>query len=133
MFRFSQVVVIGCALSLVAGCGSGLAQVQGKVLLPDGKPAAGSQVVFEGGPDGHKVTARGDVGNDGSFQLSTVRPGDGVPPGTYRALVNPPPMVNAEGPFRVPFNAKFTSFQTSGLEYEVKSGLKNDLSIQVTK
>jgi len=87
----------------------------------------------KGGPDGQKVTARGDVGGDGSFELGTLKPGDGVPPGKYRAIVNPPPMVNAEGPNIVPFNAKFASFQTSGLEYEVKAGVKNVFSIQLTK
>lgn len=129
----SRFVIAALLLGFVAGCGGSLAQVHGKVTLPDGKPAAGSQVVFEGGPDGQKVTARGDVGGDGSFELSTMKPGDGVPPGKYRAIVNPPPMVNAEGPYLVPFNAKFTSFQTSGLEFDVKASGKNEFAIQVTK
>jgi hypothetical protein len=108
-------------------------QVHGKVTLPDGKPAAGSQVVFQGGTDKKKFTARGDVGADGTFRMGTEKPGDGVPPGKYNALVNPPPMVNAEGPNVVPFNAKFTDFKTSGLEFDVKPGATNDFAIQVTK
>ena len=120
-------------LGFTVGCGGSLAHVHGKVTLPNGQPAAGSQVVFEGGPDGQKVTARGDVIGDGTFSLGTTQPGDGVPPGKYRAIVNPPPMVNAEGPNIVPFNAKFSNFQTSGLEYEVKKGVKNEFTIQVTK
>ena len=107
--------------------------VRGTVKLADGKPAAGSQVVFEGGPEGKKVSARGDVRDDGSFELSTFRPGDGVPPGKYQVQVNPPPMVNAEAAYVSPFNAKYGNFQTSGLEFEVKAGQRNEFPIQVTK
>lgn len=116
-----------------AGCGARLQPVRGKVTLADGKPAAGSQVVFEGEQEGKKVSARGDVQEDGSYSLSTFNPGDGALPGKYRVQVNPPPMVNAEGPYILPFNAKYSNFQTSGLEFEVKAGQKNEFPIQVTK
>ncbi len=123
------IAVIGC----FSGCGGGLAPVSGTVKLADGKPAAGSQVVFEGGPEGKKVSARGDVREDGSFELSTFKPGDGVPPGKYKVQVNPPPMVNAEAAYVSPFNSKYSNFETSGLEFEVKSGQRNEFPIQVTK
>src|SRR5438094_9903388 len=115
-----------------AGCGAGLQPVRGTVKLPDGKPAAGSQVVFEGGPEGRKVSARGDVQTDGSFELSTNKPGDGVPPGKYKVQVNPPPMINPEAAYVSPFNAKYSNFQTSRLEFEVKAGQRNEFPIQVT-
>jgi len=119
----------------IAGCGGGLQPVRGTVKLADGKPAAGSQVVFEGGPENEKkkVTARGDVREDGSFELGTIKPGDGVPPGKYKVQVNPPPMVNAEAAYVSPFNTKYSNFDTSGLEFEVKAGQRNDFPIQVTK
>jgi hypothetical protein len=126
-------IVAATMLVIVAGCGSGLQPVRGTVTLQDGKPAAGSQVVFEGGPVGKSVTARGDVMSDGSYELGTYKPGDGIPPGMYKVQVNPPPMVNAEAAYVSPFNAKFSSFQTSGLEFEVKSGQKNEYAIKVTK
>jgi len=110
-----------------------MAPVHGKVTLGDGKPAAGSQVVFESDQEGKKVTARGDVQPDGSFELSTFKPGDGVPPGKYKVQVNPPPMINAEAAYVSPFNAKYSNFATSGLEFEVKRGAKNEFPIQVTK
>ncbi len=125
--------VVMAGVVLLAGCGGSLTPVRGKVSLADGKPAAGSQVVFETEAEGKRVSARGDVREDGSFELSTFQPGDGVPPGKYKVQVNPPPMVSAEGPYVVPFNNKFTSFQTSGLEFEVKPGVKNEFAIQVTK
>lgn len=129
--RWSVMLAIG--LCIFAGCGSKLVPVHGKVTLPDGKPAAGSQVVFQGGEEKKQFTARGDVGADGTFTMGTEKPGDGVPPGKYSVIVNPPPMVNAEGPYVVPFNAKFTNFKTSGLEFEAKRGAANDFAIQVTK
>jgi len=126
-------IAFGFLLVLFAGCGSGMQPVRGKVTLPDGKPAAGSQVVFESEQEGKKISARGDVQGDGTFELSTFKPGDGVPPGKYKVQVNPPPMVNAEGPYISPFNAKYSNFNTSGLEFEVKRGATNDFPIQVTK
>ena len=128
LLALSSVVIV----SLV-GCGPGMHPVQGKVILADGKPAAGSQVVFESDQAGKKTTARGDVQPDGSFELSTLKPGDGVPPGKYKVQVNPPPMVNAEAAYVSPFNAKYSNFATSGLEFEVKRGAKNEFPIQVTK
>jgi hypothetical protein len=115
-----------------AGCGGGLAPVRGKVTLPDGKPASGSQVVFESQQDGKQISARGDVHEDGSYELSTFKPGDGVPLGKYRVQVNPPPVVNAEAAQRAPFHPKFSDFSTSGLEFEVKAG-GNDFAIPLTK
>ena len=115
-----------------AGCGPGLAPVRGKVTLPDGKPASGSQVVFESEQGGRPVSARGDVHEDGSYELSTFKPGDGVPPGKYRVQVNPPPVMNAEAAQRPPFNAKYSDYSKSGLEFEVKAG-GNDFAIQLTK
>src|SRR5262245_59531188 len=130
-------LVLVCHLVFViwcfTGCGPGLQPVRGKVTLPDGKPAAGSQVVFESEQKEIKVSARGDVREDGSYEMSTIKPGDGVPPGKYKVQVNPPPMVNAEGPYTSPFNAKYSNFGTSGLEFEVKSGARNEFPIQVTK
>ncbi len=118
---------------VLSGCGPSLAPVRGKVTLQGGKPAAGSQVVFESEQDGKRISARGDVREDGSFELSTFKPGDGVLPGKYKVQVNPPPMVNAEGSYASPFHAKFSSFQTSGLEFEVKPSERNEFLIQVTK
>jgi hypothetical protein len=120
-------------LWLIVGCGPSLQSVKGTVTLPDGKPATGSMVVFESQSSGAAVTARGDVQTDGSYTLSTLKPGDGVPPGKYRVAVVPPAMVSAEGPNIVPFNPKFATFETSGLEFEVERGKQNEFPIKVTK
>ena len=130
--NFACVTLLAVSLVTLIGCGSSLQPVRGTVKLPGGKPAVGSQVVFDGPEGGKAISARGDVQADGRFELSMAQPGDGVPPGKYRVQVNPPPILDAEAAQRLPFNPKFTEFGTSGLEYEVKSG-KNDFSIQLTK
>jgi len=126
--KFVAAVLVAC----VTGCGGAMQPVRGKVTLPDGKPAANSQVVFEGPIGGKVISARGDVQADGSFELSTVQPGDGAPVGKYRVQVNPPPVVDAEAAHRAPFNPKFSDFGTSGLEFEVKAS-GNDFAIQLSK
>jgi hypothetical protein len=125
-------ILLAFSILGILGCGSSLQPVRGTVKLPDGRPAAGSQVVFDGPEGGKAISARGDVQADGRFELSTAQPGDGVPPGKYRVQVNPPPTLDAEAAQRLPFNGKYTEFSTSGLEYEVKPGA-HDFSIQLTK
>src|SRR5437870_2625984 len=117
--RWSSLLLALSAVSIasLAGCGPAMHPVQGQVTLADGKPAAGSQVVFEREDEGKPITARGDVQADGGYILSTNKPGDGVPAGKYRVQVNPPPMVNAEAPPPSPFNVKYSNFNTSGLEF----------------
>jgi hypothetical protein len=129
--RLLQLLMLGFVA--ITGCGPSMVPVHGKVTLPDGKPAAGSQVVFESDSSGKKVMARGDVRDDGSYDISTLKPGDGITPGKYRVLVNPPPMTNPEAPAAVPFNPKYSSFETSGLGFEVKRGGSNDFPITVSK
>ena len=92
-------MAIAVVLLGLAGCGGPrLYPVHGKVTWEDGAEArelAGGLVICES-VDG-KVGARGDIEQDGSFQLSTYKPGDGVLPGKHRVAVveysprEPPP------------------------------------------
>jgi hypothetical protein len=76
-----------CAIS---GCGESrpMAQVRGKVVFPNGKiPEAGIRMVrFEYAADSNATIRKGASGminDDGSFELYTRRPGDGVHHGKY--------------------------------------------------
>jgi hypothetical protein len=67
-------------LGLVVGCGNGLHDVSGVVLV-DGMPAAaGVQVLFL--PQGNSRVANGTVATDGSFVMETDQT-RGVMPGEY--------------------------------------------------
>jgi hypothetical protein len=64
-----------------------------------------------------------------------MKPGDGVPPGPYLVLVMPNYDANAiDKPQRTPppIDPRYSSFETSNLTFEVKSG-ENDFPITVTK
>lgn len=114
------------------GCGARLYPVQGTVTV-DGQPLTKGMVVFERAEGGEPITARGEVRPDGSYRLSTHKPGDGVPPGVYRALVNPLDMSDVPDEQKdLPFDQKYTKFQTSELRFEVKPG-PNDIRIALTK
>jgi hypothetical protein len=115
------------ASATVAGCGGKATYpVHGEIAYKDGSdvaPLAGGQIVFEpADPDQPKVSARGFIKPDGTFEMSTYREGDGVPPGKYRVMVAPPPFFpgrkrDLEPP--VLFNERYRDFATSGLEIAV--------------
>jgi hypothetical protein len=129
-------VILLLLLSALVGCGGGLHPVRGQVTLDDGTPLTKGLVVFESTEGEPPLTARGDVQADGSYELSTHKPGDGVPPGKYRVLVSPRDHDNIdglEGPRRPPaFDKRYADFSTSGLEFEVKAGA-NEFPIRLMR
>jgi hypothetical protein len=104
------------------GCGSGRYPVAGKVVWADGTPAkelVGGMVICES--TGVPVGARGEIKEDGSFQLVTERPGDGATPGRYRVLISQPRPDDSLRPRPpLPMDTRFEDFKTSGLEFTVE-------------
>lgn len=134
-FRIVRFVAIALLMLGVGGCGPRLYPVQGTVTFEDGAPVSGGLVVFESaGADGKaSVMARGAIQADGRYELSTDRPGDGVPAGQYRVrLVPPEPSLDGRTSPAPSFDRRYTRFQTSGLEFEVKPG-SNTYPIQVAR
>jgi hypothetical protein len=128
--RPAAVVALACCLP---GCASGLYPVKGTVTLDDGSPLTRGLVVFERVDGGAAITARGNVAPDGSYELSTGKPGDGVPPGRYKVLVNPlDPSDVPDEKKNLPFDVKYMKFETSGLEFEVKAG-PNEFPIKLDR
>jgi hypothetical protein len=90
-------------LGLAIGCGSGTPLAEFDKLNPvkgtvthKGKPVAGGVVVFQSEPDKPDFLVNGEVGNDGTFTLSTVRLNDrtgerkpGAAAGNYRVTYTP--------------------------------------------
>jgi hypothetical protein len=89
LLRASTLVAL---FSVATGCGHGspVAQVKGKVLYKDGSvPKGAIRVVrFEPAADSTSVVRKAASSNidasDGSFELFTRRPGDGVYRGKYK-------------------------------------------------
>jgi len=105
--------------------------VVGKVTFEDGSPLDRGTVMVERQDGKAVVAAHGSIEADGRFVLDTDMPGSGVPVGKYRVLVSPPTGDDKE-PEEGVLASKWASFDTSGLELDVKSG-KNEFNITVNK
>ncbi len=78
---FKLIFPVICLLSLAAGCEDGSTRLAGGTISVDGKPVDSGLVVFypvDGGRQGS-----GKINPDGSFVISYLKMGDGVPPGEY--------------------------------------------------
>lgn len=122
-------------LAGTAGCGSGRCPVNGRVTYEDGSPLTEGNVMGQMGEGAASVTVQGKVKPDGTFSWGTERLSDGAKPGKYRVAVIPRGLGDAElARGMVPaIDGKFTTFETSGIEFEVKEGKDNQLNITVTK
>ena len=120
------------ALALT-GCGDRLYSVRGTVTLDDGTLVTKGMIIcerFEGGP---AVSGQGAIQPDGTFHLGTTKPGDGLPVGKYRVLINAMDLSDLPDDKKdIPFDSKYLSFQSSGLELEVKNG-EVDYPIRLAK
>jgi hypothetical protein len=117
---------------LFAGCGSRLEtfSVSGTVRLPDGSPLVGGIVSMDSVDQAVSGTARTD--EQGRFAMTTLRPGDGLPRGTYRVVVLPPAPEEADRSGAAGFDARFMQYTTSGLEVIVEDKPAT-IDIQLTK
>ncbi len=113
-------------LVVCAGCGD--TAVTGVVKRADGTPLKSVNVVFDNGT----TNVIGPTNDKGEFSLYQIKPGDGVPPGTYRGQVE----VNVDGASTgmsdeayqeylsktLGFSSKYLDFDTSGLTLTVEAG-----------
>jgi hypothetical protein len=107
----------------IAGCGEReIYPVEGKVLFSDGQAAGelqGAFVVFDAA--NRKASARGVIGPDGGFRLSTNGNDDGAYVGKHRVQIGIPRSVPEGGATRVvTMDHRFTRFDTSGLTANVQ-------------
>jgi len=119
----------------LAGCGKSnpYSPATGVVKFDDGTVPQGdiSSITFQpklGGPD--TKGAQGTIEPDGSFQLSSERPGDGAKPGEYTVTVHA--MVGyPDGKSVVP--QKYTNSRETPLSAEVKASGENHFEFTVEK
>ncbi len=128
--RWHTVPALLAALSILSGCGRGITTypVHGTVTLDNGEPLAGGTVSMESVDRSLSATAQTDA--QGRFAMSTAKTGDGLPPGTYRALIQPPASPDPDQPAPMPFDPKYTRYETSGLEFTI-DGPVADLRIEL--
>lgn len=127
------------ALVAVVGC-SGRAQVTGKVTFSDGTPLDCGVVNFAN----DTTICKGEINKeDGTFKMRTFKPGDGVPPGTYKVYVTETIKFGDSGrqvqTGDVAFNMigastnlvdpKYSNPDESGLTITVKGSMKYDITL----
>ena len=123
--RLTCCILFGMCFA-AAGCGSGYYPVRGTVTLSDGKPLSKGLVIFNPVDTKGAVSARGNIQPDGTFELSSAKPGDGVPVGKYKVIINPLDASDASDENKVlPFDIKYVNINTTDLEFEVKSQPNN--------
>ncbi len=117
-------------LTVLTGCSNekGTYPVKGTLTLASGQPLANASISMEATEGSLSATGGSDA--NGRFEMSTYSFGDGMPRGTYRALVIPP---SGDDPdVRQPklFDPKYSSYQTSGLQFTIE-GAVEDLEIRL--
>lgn len=129
-FRLSWLALFLLAASTL-GCGRGLFSVKGQVVYKDGSDvsvlAKGKVLFSPADPEMEKISPRGEIRQDGSFEMFTYATGDGVKPGTYRVMVTPPIFFPKSRGEQRPalLDERFGSFDTSGLKITVKGPIDN--------
>jgi hypothetical protein len=134
-FRVCARLTVALAVAaLVTGCGSGRYPVSGRVTYEDGTPVEAGTVIGEATVDGKLVGVQGNIEPDGRFTLGGERAGDGAFPGSYRVLVMPVALGDAElAEGKTPaVDGKYGKYDSSGLKFEVKAG-KNEFNITVSR
>jgi hypothetical protein len=136
LVRFATTLVAVWLVALVSGCGSSLCPINGKLQWKDGSPAkelAGGQVVFEQAEK--RTSSIGVIKPDGTFEMTTLKPGDGVPSGHHQvAILEHRPNANAGGTQLVPakLDLKYADLNSSGLEVDIHPG-KNEVSFTLDR
>ena len=134
--RFLTLCALLFAVAVVAtGCGK--PKVTGKVTFADGSPLTQGTVNFTD----DKILCKGSIKEDGSFEMRTLKPGDGVPPGTYKVYLTETmrfgeaiesTSLDTTAVMHKTVNdvpPKYSNPEQSGLTIDVKKSMKYDITI----
>lgn len=117
-FSLLFVVIASCCL-ILSGCGSNGIKAGGTVKFSDGSPLTCGTVLFENESSQYV----GHIKPDGSFVVSGLKEGDGLPAGTYKVAISGAAeyVADAEGNETEKFliNPKYISTSTSDLAFDI--------------
>ncbi len=86
MKRASILLSVLTAAALLVGCdSSGNSTVTGTITTTDGKVVTGGRITFTSVDP--PISASSRIAPDGSYELSSVQPGDGAPAGNYQVAI----------------------------------------------
>jgi hypothetical protein len=138
--RVDSRVWVSAALAtalMIAGCGGdgkvARSPVHGSVNV-DGKPTSGVMVIFcptDGPPEVQKLRPTGFTDAEGKFQLISIDPTDGAPPGHYKVLIQWPggpknAMGGLAGSGPDQLQGRYMNLEKTPFTVEIKPG-SNDL------
>ncbi|HBI42350.1 MAG TPA: hypothetical protein DDY78_05750 [Planctomycetales bacterium] len=139
MPRFFTVCLIAATALACASCGPAAKKVfpvHGKVFF-DGQPAKGAYVIFYPPADNKDFTKgdqpRAQVGDDGSFQISTYKTNDGAPAGKYAVTIYWEKKSESGDDGAVAPLGKYAAAATTSLQAEVKEGPTELPPFQLTR
>jgi hypothetical protein len=116
-------------LCIITGCGTGHVSLKGKVTFSDdGSPLTLGTVTLSTG----SFQSRGDLDEKGEFIMESLRPGDGLPPGTYTVSIAGAIDYNSGGGQYSLVDPKWAYPDTSEMKVEVDRKTKF-LDIQVDR
>ena len=124
MFKRVSLSLFLLLAPVLGGCGDGTVQSAGTVTFSTGEPVPHGTVFFET----PQFSYTGQIRN-GVYQIEGVKPGSGLPAGTYSVYVFGTDSVT-EQPL---FDEKYMNPAASGLVFEVKSGQKNVFDFTVDR
>ena len=126
-------VVTVLFFAALVGCGSdGFEKVTGTVKYTDGTLPTSEMatITFEPKEPGSDFKgASGDIGEDGTFELTTIEPGDGAMPGDYIVTVK---IMDGYPDIVFAVEEKYTDVSQSPLSATVTSG-KNHFEFEVER
>lgn len=135
--RYLTLCALLFAVAVVAtGCGK--PKVTGKVTFADGSPLTQGTVNFTD----DKIICKGSIKDDGTFEMRTLKPGDGVPPGTYKVYLTETmrfgeaiesTSLDTTAVMHKTVNdvpAKYSNPDQSGLTIDVKGSMQYDITIE---
>ncbi|MCF0233466.1 MAG: hypothetical protein HUK22_00645 [Thermoguttaceae bacterium] len=140
----SKILTLALLCILAVGCNGGRAKVTGTVTFDDGTPLTKGTVNFTDG----KTMCRGEVNKDGKYEMRTFKPGDGVPPGSYKVYITDtlvfgdtrevegragedgPVTMNIVGKAGNPVAPKYAAADSSGLTCDVKGRTTYDIVLE---
>lgn len=136
--RYLTLFALLFAVAVVAtGCGK--PKVTGKVTFSDGSPLTQGTVNFTD----DKVLCKGSIKEDGTFEIRTLKPGDGVPPGKYKVYLTETARfgdavettsLDAVAVMHETINdvpPKYSNPEQSGLTIDVKGSTTYDITIDL--
>jgi hypothetical protein len=134
--RTMAVCSVIAGIVALAGCGVGGAakgKVKGKVTA-NGQPVTAGAVIMQPAPGVMGTQASGGVNADGTFEISTEKPGDGAAIGKHTVSYSPPGDEQPEWDgYGTPPPVKVSPYKnlvSSVSEFEVKAG-ENELNIEL--